>query len=139
MVRSTSAPIMRAVVRVLRSDATLKAAIKGGYHDGFAPAKTAYPLLTYQLITAPYGHTWDRREILCLVDVSVWAESPVTAKNCDQLVLNALDDAQLEVDGQTTLICRRVADIPGGAETDSEGKKIYQIGGSYEIWTDQPL
>jgi hypothetical protein len=77
--------------------------------------------------------------IVALVDMLSFAENGVDASNVDQLILNAFDGAQITVDGQTTLICRRISDIPGGPEVDSEGKKIYQIGGSYEIWTDQSL
>jgi len=135
---TTSAPIKRAIVRNARANAPLKAALVGGIHEGFAPAKTAYPFMVYDIVAAPYANLWGSRVIVTLVDLVVFAEKGVDASNVDQLVLNAFDGAQLTVDGQTTLICRRVADIPGGPDTDSEGKRIYQIGGSYEIWTDQP-
>jgi len=46
---------------------------------------------------------------------------------------------QLTVDDMSTLICRRIADIPAAPDVDAEGKLIYQVGGTYEIWTDQPL
>lgn len=136
---TTSAPIKREVVRHARSDAPLKAAIVGGIHEGFAPEKVRYPFMVYNLVVAPYEDAWGSRMIVALMDLMVFAENGVDANNVDQLILNAFDGAQLTVDGQTALICRRVTDLPGGPDIDSEGKKIYQIGGSYEIWTDQPL
>lgn len=136
---TTSAPIKRGVVRHARSNGPLKAALIGGIHEGFAPEKVKYPFMAYNLVAAPYGNLWGSRVIVALVDIMAFAENGVDASNVDQLILDAFDGAQLTVDGQSTLICRRVADLPGGPDVDSEGKKIYQIGGSYEIWTDQSL
>jgi hypothetical protein len=51
-------------------------------------------------------------------------------------VAETLDEAPLEVTGQQTLICHRVADIRL-VDSDEEGHRIYRIGGSYEIMTDQ--
>jgi hypothetical protein len=136
---TTSAAIKRGIVRHARSDATLKAAIVGGIHEGFAPEKVRYPFMVYNLVTAPYGSLWGSRLIVALVDIFAFAENGVDASNVDQLILDAFDGSQFSVDGQSTLICRRVADLPGGPDIDSEGKKIYQIGGMYEIWTDQTL
>jgi len=136
---TTSAAIKRGIVRHARAQANLKAAIVGGIHEGFAPEKVKYPFMVYGLVAAPYGSLWGSRVIVALVDMLAFAENGVDASNVDQLILDAFDGAQFSVDGQTTLICRRIADIPGGPDVDSEGKKIYQIGGSYEIWTDQTL
>jgi hypothetical protein len=136
---STSASIKRGLVRHARSDATLKAALIGGIHEGFAPEKVRYPFMVYNVVAAPYAGLWGSRVMVALVDIWVFAENGVDANNVDQLVLDAFDGSQFTVDGQTTLICRRVADLPGGPDIDSEGKKIYQIGGAYEIWTDQSL
>lgn len=137
---TTSAVIKQSVVAQLRSNASLKAALSGGIHEGFAPAKVqTYPLLTYNVVTAPYADTWDSRMIVALVDVFIHAENPVVANNVDQLVLTTLDRVALSVTGQTHLICYRVTDLPGAVTENAEGKKFYQVGGSYEIWTDQPL
>ena len=97
------------------------------------------PFVVYNLVVAPYSDAWGSRMIVALVDVFAIAANPVDANTVDQLILNTLDGAALTVDGQSSLICRRIADLPGAPQQDSEGKKIYQIGGSYEIWTDQPL
>lgn len=137
---TTSAAIKQSVVAKLRSNASLKAALTGGIHEGFAPARVqSYPLLTYNLVTAPYADDWSSRMIVALVDVFIHAENPVVANNVDQLVLETLDRVALTVTGQTDLICYRVTDLPGPVTETAEGKKFYQVGGSYEIWTDQPL
>jgi len=135
---TTSAAIKRGLVRNARSSVALKAAIVGGIHEGFAPEKVKYPFMVYNLVTAPYANLWGSRVIVALMDLTAFAENGVDANNVDQLICDAFDGTQFDVDGQTTLICRRVADLPGGPDVDSEGKKIYQIGGMYEIWTDQP-
>ena len=123
----------------LRANATLKAATVGGFHEGFAPAKVKYPFLVYQFHSSPYAYLWGSVMTLAGFDVFAFSENSVDANNIDGLVANQLHDAPLAVNGQTTLICRRVADIPMPPDLDSEGKRIFQVGGSYEIWTDQPL
>lgn len=134
---STAFQIQRALVRTLRRNAELKAAISG-MHEGFAPAKAAYPFLVYNLAYAPYDYLWDSVLIYAGFDLSVISTDSVEANNLDALVAASLHDASLDVSGQSTLICRRVADLKS-ADIDDEGLKYYQIGGTYEIWTDQPL
>jgi hypothetical protein len=132
--------IKQSVVAKLRSNASLKAALTGGMHEGFAPARVqTYPLLTYNLVAAPYADDWGSRLIVALLDVFIHAENPVVANNVDQLVLETLDGASLTVTGQTNLICYRSTDQPGGVSESAEGRKFYQVGGSYEVWTDQSL
>lgn len=137
---TTSAAIKQSLVAALRANATLKAALTGGIHEGFAPARVqTYPLLTYNLVAAPYADDWGSRMIVALVDVFIHAANPVVANNVDQLVLATLDGVTLTVTGQTHLICYRTADQPGAVSESAEGTKFYQVGGSYEVWTDQTL
>jgi hypothetical protein len=138
MATSTSAAVKRAVVQKLRSSAPLVAALNGGIHESIAPRKVRYPFITYQLVAAPYDYDWTGVILRVLMDVTVFAENPVEANNIDQLIGGVLNEAALAVDGQTTLLCRRVSDLPTGPDVDGEGRRIYQIGGSYSIWTDQP-
>ena len=91
------------------------------------------------MVVSPYADLWGSRMIVAVVDVFAFARNPVDANNVDQLILNALDGAALSVDGQVTLICHRVADVGLPPAIDSEGRRVYQVGGSYEVWTDQPL
>ena len=131
-------PIKQALVRHLRSDTALKAALTGDIHEGFAPPKTRFPLLTYTVHYAPHDYLWGSVINEVGFDVFVFAENSVEADNLDALVLNCLHDAELQVDGQTTLICRRVSSL-SLPDSNEEGTKIYQVGGIYEVQTDQPL
>ena len=135
---TSSAPIKRAIVQKLRASPALVAAIAGGIHEGIAPRKVRYPFLTYQLVAAPYSYTWSAMFLMVTIDVSVFAENPVDANNTDALIAAALNEAVLAMDEQNSMLCRRVADLPTGPDIDSEGKRIYQVGGSYSIWTEQP-
>jgi len=139
MVLTTTAPIKRAIVQTLRASPALVAAIRGGIHEGIAPRKVRYPFIVYQLVSGPFDFDWTGVMLKPLFDVSSYAENPVEANNLDALITEALNDAALNVDGQRTLLCRRVADLPTGPDIDSEGKRIYQVGGTYSIWTDQSL
>lgn len=134
---TSSAPIKRAVVQKLRASPSLVSAIAGGIHEGIAPRKVRYPFIVYQLVAAPYRYNWTGVVIEAMFDVSVFAENPVDANNIDALIAGALNEAGLNVDGQDNLLCRRVADLPTGPDIDSEGKRIYQVGGSYSVWTNQ--
>jgi len=131
------APIKRAVVQTLRASPSLVSAIVGGIHEGIAPRKIKYPFIVYQLVSAPYVYDWSGLMLHTMFDVSVFAENPVDANNIDALIGSALNEAVLNVDGQNSMLCRRVADLPTGPDIDGEGKRIYQVGGSYSIWTNQ--
>ena len=139
MAFTSIAPVKQALVHYLRSNEELKALVTSkGFHEGDAPSKTTYPFITYQVHYAPMAYTWTSVTHEVGFDVFGWSESSVEADNLDQLLFIWLHDAQLEVTGQSTLICRRVSSLslPG---YDDEGKKIYQAGGIYEVWTDQAL
>ena len=133
----TSQNIWRALVAQLRSNATLKAALTGGIHEGVAPENVGFPFLVWTAaVPGVKEDTWNSRMLVSLADVVVISRSSVEASNLDQSVLETLDEASLTVTGQRTLICHRVADIRF-ADDDEEGRKVYRIGGSYEIVTSQ--
>ncbi len=132
----TDQNIWRAVVAYLRSDSVFKAALKGGIHEEFAPEKTAYPLGAWTAVASPIEDDWGSRMIIGAFQFTVFDQSSVGASNLDQSAANLLDGAGLTVDGQTTLICHRVSGYRT-ADVDEEGKKVYGIGGTYEVWTDQ--
>jgi hypothetical protein len=138
MTFSGIAPIKQALVQYLRTSPELKALIVGGIHEGPAPSSVKYPFLTYQVHYAPMVYTWTSVTHEVGFDVFGWSDNSVVADNLDALLFTHLHDAALMVTGQSTLICRRVSSLslPG---YDDEGKKIYQAGGIYEVWTDQPL
>ena len=137
MAIASSAPIKRAVVQALRASTPLTDAIAGGIHEGIAPRKIRYPFIVYQLVAAPYSYTSDAVLLQTMFDVWVYAVNPVDANNIDALISGVLNEAELTVDEQTNLLCRRVSDLPTGPDTDSQGKRIYQVGGTYSIWTAQ--
>lgn len=146
MTVSTGFHVKKAIVRALRDIAALVqalAAARGGaagkwLHEGFAPEKTAYPFVTYKQIYGPYIFGWGFVLLRAGFDVKVFAENSVEANNLFALIAAELDEAELPVAGQSTLICRRVADLDD-QDADEEGKKIYMVGGTYEVVTDQPL
>lgn len=138
MALSTSAQIKRALVVKLRATAPLYSALSGGIHEGFAPSKVTYPFLVYQLVYDPLAYTWGSMLHMAGFDIRIFHTDSVVANNLDALALVALNDAALSVTGQTTLYARRVADL-SSPDVDDEGKKVYMVGGTYEVWTDQPL
>ena len=137
MAYTSSAAIWRSLVQRIRANAALKASLVGGIHEGFSPEKITYPLAIYVPVAAPYEETWTSRMITAVVDVVIYSRSQVEASNLDQSMLEQLDGATLSPDGQTFLICRRIADRRSAPDVDEEGQKVYGVGGSYEIWTSQ--
>ena len=137
MVFTTSSALWRALVQKVRENAALKASLKGGIHEGFSPEKVDYPFAIYVPVAAPYEDTWGERMITAVVDVTIFSRDQVEASNLDQSMLEQLDDAALTPEGQTALICRRIADLRIAPDVDEEGMKVYGVGGSYEIWSGQ--
>jgi hypothetical protein len=143
MTLTTTAPIKQALVATLRANNTLRSAISG-IHEGAAPRKVPYPFVAYNFLPTAYNYDSTGLMFVTAADVYAFSYNSVEANTLDALVFTTLQDADLlavlddGVTEQTTLICHRVADISSD-DVDEEGKKVYQIGGSYAIWTDQPL
>lgn len=143
MTVSGVAPIHAALTHALRHDPTGPASFpfenSKWLHEGFAPEKVPYPFVTATPFpNSPFSYTWGSVMVLARYDVVACSRNPVEAENLDGLIATALNDRALQVAGQSTLICRRVADLRN-QDVDDEGKKVYLIGGTYEIVTDQPL
>ena len=136
---STSASVFQALVQAVRANSTLYASLKGGIHEGFAPEKIEYPMASYTPVTMPYEDQWGARTIVVVVDVVVVSRSVVEASTLDGSMADTLDGASLTPPGQTSLICRRINDLRLAPDVDEEGRKVYAVGGTYEIWTDQTL
>lgn len=133
----TSQNIWRALVAQLRSNASLRTALTGGIHEGLAPENVRYPYIVWEpVVPGVKEDTWNTRMLISLADVFVISRSSVEASNLDQSVLETLDGAPLSVSGQATLICHRVSDHRS-VDQDEEGRLVYRIGGSYEIFTNQ--
>lgn len=138
MTRSTEAMILRSLVQTVRADNPTYSQLSGGIHEGSAPREARYPFATIDLVGAPVLDDWGHRQIQSDWDVVVWDEEQVRASNLDSGLMNALEDNLVPVAGQETLICRRIAGVRL-PEVTEEGKRIYRVGGTYRIWTDQPL
>lgn len=145
MAATTVWPLLQAVVQKLRADTALQAVLVGGEHEGVAITGTPYPWLTYQLGYAP--RDWFVDSVMGRVGIYVHIHSrdQVEARNLDQLAMNVLNGAVYDFtatehgsSGQYTLRSARVLDLSGD-DTDDEGRKVYSVGGLYEIWIDQPL
>jgi hypothetical protein len=134
---TTLQPIFQALVRTLRTNASLKDAV-AGFWEGAAPAGTPYPFVTYH--HAGGGDMWSWGSVMKkpIIAIQVWGDDQVEARNLDQLILDTLWDTELSIDQQSTLLCRRTGDI-SQSNAEGSGQKIYQVGGRYTIWTDQDL
>lgn len=132
----TISPIKQALVAQLRTNASLVAGLTGGMHEGVALTGKLPPYLTYQVAYAPRAYDWSNVLALVGFDIFVTSADQVEAQNLDQLVTDSLHDQVLTVSGQSILLCRRVADLTSG-DVDESGHKIYQVGGTFEVWADQ--
>lgn len=135
---TTTAPIKRGLVRWLRSTTNWSTVVRGGLHQSMAPLKVQYPFVTYNLLPTGRDFQFDGMQIVVDVDIFAFSENAVDAENVDSLIAARLHDAQITVDGQTLLLCRRVADITN-PQIDGRGRRVYQIGGTYRLMTDQSI
>lgn len=151
MADTTTMPIKRAIVRLTRSHGPLDSRLTGGIHQRVASRRARYPFMVYSEVSAPWFHDLGdgngsiHREIHALFDISFFSLNQVEAENLDSLAAalfssSTSDDAlQAFLPEQRVLICRRTADMPTGPDRDATGRPVTQIGGTYEIWTDQAL
>jgi hypothetical protein len=135
---TTTAPIKQALVRWLRGTTNWGTVVVGGLHQSVAPTKTKYPFVTYNFVPSTRDYQWDGMQIDVPVDIFAFAENPVDAENIDSLIAARLQDAQITVNGQVLMYCRRIADV-SLLQDDARGRRIYQIGGSYRLITDQHI
>ena len=144
---TTASPVKQAIVAALRANTALTTEVPPpadgahkaitGIYEGFAPSSKPYPFLVYNLVYASYDFLWEPGATVRMsFDVSVWAENSVEANNLDSLIIATLHDATLSVAGQSMLLCRRRADL-SSVDVDDQGTRVYQMGGTYDIWTDQ--
>jgi hypothetical protein len=148
--------VRRSFVRHLRRAGSLvENSFTGGEHEHPAPRNSGYPLLTYRLVAAPYVDDFTKRTIRSWWDIEIWSKDQVEAGPLDAAVMNELEesvvgievpvdpsadpeDPETEMTTQTILYCRRIAGLRD-KETTDEGETVYRVGGTYSIWSDQPL
>lgn len=138
MTRTTEALILRAIVQTVRANSPFYSQLTGGLHEGSAPREARYPFGTIDLVGAPVLDDWGSRMIQSDWDLVIWDEEQVRASNLDSELMNVLEDSLVTITGQDTLITRRIAGVRL-PEVTEEGKRLYRVGGTYRIWTDQPL
>lgn len=125
--------VRQALVRALRSNLVLEDALPGGWSESVAPSDTPFPRGVYQLQYQPFEYDWTGFVALCGVTIGVFAKSQGDAASINQLVFTTLQDARLQVAGQTSLTCRRVSTFslidpaPEGTETTFEEGGVYSI------------
>lgn len=135
----------QALVRALRNITALTTAIgSDGVHEGVVTRGVQYPFVVYSVSFSRRSDDWSHRSLMRTgFEVLVVSDDQVVAHTLDQAILNGLKDVSLDSDfdsasGQSTLYFRRVADT-SLAGYDGEGEKVYHVGGTYTLWTDQAL
>lgn len=129
--------IRQALIRTLRSNLVLKDQLLGDWNEGVAPQDTAFPRGIIQLHYSPFEYDWTGFVAIAGVDVTVFAKTKGEASSLNQLVFTTLQDARLDVAGQTSLTCRRVSTF-SLTEAAPDGKDTtFQEGGIYSILAPQ--
>lgn len=133
----THHPITNAVVTRIRAGSFYSQLT--GIYQGFAPEKAKYPFATYSLAAGAYDYLFGTdTTLIAIVDVTVFSKDPVEAEDLDRAIAGWLSDQPFPVEGQTTLLCRRIGTVPTAPDVDDEGNIVYAWGGTYEIQTDAP-
>jgi hypothetical protein len=135
----------QAFVRALRNITALTTAIgSDGIHEGVVTRGVEYPFVVYSVSFSVRSDDWGHRSLMRTgFDVVVVTDDQVEAHNLDAAILNGLKDVIFDPlfdpgSGQSTLFFRRIADT-SSVGRDGEGEKVYSVGGTYTLWTDQAL
>jgi len=134
----TSGPVKQALVQKLRANSSIASAAVGGIHEGLnASDRIQYPYVVFSLAFAPYEFAWGSAIFVVGFDIVVRGTNPVEVNSLDALITDELHDSTLTVTGLSTLTVRRNAELPLSPERNAEGRRVFQNGGTYEIWLDQ--
>lgn len=129
--------VRQALLRRLRSNLVLEGELPGDWSEGVAPQGIVYPRGVYQLSFQPFEYDWTGFVALCGVIVTVFSKSQGEAASLNQLVFSTLQDARLDIAGQSSLTCRRVSSI-SLVEPAAEGTEtVFQQGGVYVVLAPQ--
>ena len=130
----------QAFVRALRNISALTAAIgSDGIYEGVVTRAVEYPFVVYSVSFSVRSYTWGPGSMMRTgFDVVVVSDDQVVAHNLDQAIIAGMPEVLTfePTSGQSTLFCRRVSDM-SSAGRDGEGEKVYNVGGTYALWTDQ--
>lgn len=133
--------VKQAFVKGLRDITALTTAVgSNGIYEGVVHGRNvSYPFVVYQVTYSTRSYDFGRTTTTRMgFDVFVISDDQVQAHNLDQLIIDGLHDKVLDLSGsgQTSLLCRRSTDL-SLADLDEQGSKVYQVGGSYAVWTQQ--
>jgi hypothetical protein len=130
--------VRQAVVRALRANLVLADQMPEDrdWNEGSSPQGTPFPHGVYSLAYGPPEYDWTGVVHLIGVDVVVYSTDQGEAASLDQLVFITLQDARLAVTGLTTLSCRRIG-IISLTDADATGRKVYVLGGTYQLRVSQ--
>lgn len=129
--------VKQAFVRALRDITDLKSAVGNEFHEGISPDGAKYPVVVWSVASSRRSYAWGTPDtLITTIYVLAYSDDPVVASNLDLLILDGLQDKVLSFDGSghSTLFCRRLVDL-SSADVDGAGKKVYGVGGSYQLWT----
>ncbi len=133
-----SGPVKRAFIRKRRANSSIRAASVGGIHEGLnASDVIAYPYVVFGLAFSPLERAWGSLLFIVGFDVIARGFNPVEVSDLDVLIAKELHDSTLLVTGLSTLTVSRAAELPLSPERTAEGRKLFQNGGTYEVWLDQ--
>lgn len=129
--------VRQAVIRQLRSNLVLKDQLLGDWSNGVAPPKTPFPRGVIQLHYGPIERDWTGFVALLGFDVVVFAETEGAAASLTQLVFTSLQNAKLDVTGQTSLSCLFVSTFDVTEPAPEGTPTIYAPGAIFVVRTAQ--
>jgi hypothetical protein len=129
--------IRQALFRALRSNLVLKDELLGDWSESVAPQGTPFPRGVIQLHYSPFEYDWSGFVSISGVDVGVFAKTQGEAARLNQLVFTTLQDARLDVAGQTSLTCRRVSSFSLEEAAPDGTESVFQQGGIYAVLAPQ--
>lgn len=127
----------QALIRQLRSNLVLKDLLLGDWSEGVAPKDTPFPRGIIQLHYSPAEYDWTGVVTVIGFDAVVFSKDQGEAASLDQLVYTSLQDAALDVTGQTSLKCRRVSTLSLNEAAPDGTDPVWQAGGVYQAITAQ--
>ena len=134
----TSGPVKQALVQKLRANSSIASAAVGGIHEGLnASDRIVYPYVIFSLSYAPFEYAWGSALFMLGFDIVIRGTNPVEVNTLDALITEELHDSTLAVTGLSNLTVRRNAELPLSPERNAEGRRVFQNGGTYEMWFDQ--
>ena len=129
--------VRQALIRALRSNLVLKDELLGDWSESVAPQGTPFPRGTLQLHYSPNEYDWTGFVTICGVDVVVSAKTQRQAASLHQLAFTTLQDARLDVAGQTSLTCRNVSNFSFEDPAPDGTEAVWQAGGIYSVLAPQ--